>query len=167
MSSNNAIKAVTQGLQKLLLSQLSLVASSPRVSLLPPGEPLPSGLGINLYLYRVMESPFTKNQPWPGDRKTPASDTPALGLQLSYRLTLFPPAPDPATTNGDDGHTMLGAAMLAFHQFPVLNDVHIPGFDADSVLPADVLNSFEQIKIRLAVTSLEELSKIWSTINQP
>src|SRR5262249_32119508 len=25
----------------------------------------------------------------------------------------------------------------------------------------------EQIKIRLAVTSLEELSKIWSTINQP
>lgn len=167
MSGNSAIRAVTQGLQKLLLSQLTLVSGSPQVSLLPPGEPLPSGLGVNLYLYRVMESPFTKNQPWPGDRKTPASDTPALGLELSYLLTPFAPATDPATTDGDDAHTMLGAAMLAFHQFPVLNDVHIPGFDADRVLPADVLNSFERIKIRLAVTSLEELSKIWSTINQP
>jgi hypothetical protein len=62
---------------------------------------------------------------------------------------------------------MLGTAMLTFHEHPILNDVHIAGFDADTVLPADLLDSFEQIKIRLAVTSLEELSKIWATINQP
>jgi hypothetical protein len=62
---------------------------------------------------------------------------------------------------------MLGTAMLAFHEHAILNDVHIPGFDADTVLSADLLNSFEQVKIRLATTSLEELSKIWATINQP
>src|SRR5579864_3468442 len=148
MSSNTAIKDVTRGLQKLLLSQLSAINPSALVSLLPPGETLPSGLGVNLYLYRVMESPFTKNQPWPGDRKTPPSDSPALGLELSYLLTPFAPAPDAATSVGDEAHTMLGAAMLAFHQFPILNNVHITGFDADTVLPADLINSFEQIKIR-------------------
>jgi hypothetical protein len=167
MSSNTVIKDVTRGLQMLLLSQLNTVSSTAQVSLLPPGEPMPSGLGVNLYLYRVMESPFTKNQPWPGDKKTPPSDSPALGLELYYLLTPFAPAPDPSATIGDDAHTMLGAAMLAFHQYPVLNDVHIKGFDADTALPQSVLNSFEQIKIRLAITSLEELSKIWATINQP
>jgi len=167
MSSNTAIKDVTRGLQMLLLSQLSAVSSTAQVSLLPPGEQLPSGLGVNLYLYRITECPFTKNQPWPGDKKTPPSDMPALGLELSYLLTPFAPAPDPATATGDDAHTMLGAAMLTFHQSPVLNDAHLPGFDADSALPAGLLNSFEQIKVRLATTSLEELSKIWATINQP
>jgi hypothetical protein len=167
MSSNTAIKDVTRGLQMLLLSQLSAVSSAAQVSLLPPGEQMPSGLGVNLYLYRVMESPFTKNQPWPGDKKTPPSDSPSLGLELYYLLTPFAPAPDPSATIGDDAHTMLGAAMLAFHQFPILNDIHIKGFDADTVLPQGLLDSFEQIKIRLAITSLEELSKIWATINQP
>ena len=167
MSSSTAIKDVTRGLQLLLLSQLTAVSSTAQVSLLPPGEPLPSGLGVNLYLYRVMESPFTKNQPWPGDKITPGSNLPALGLELSYLLTPFAPAPDPSATAGDDAHTILGAAMLAFHQYPVLNDVHINGFDADTALPQSILNSFEQVKIRLAVTSLEELSKIWATINQP
>jgi Pvc16 N-terminal domain len=52
-------------------------------------------------------------------------------------------------------------------EHPVLNDVHIPGFDADAVLPAFLLNSYEQIKVTLAPTDLEELSKIWATINQP
>jgi hypothetical protein len=167
MSSNTAIKDVTRGLQMLLLSQLTAISSSAQVSLLPPGQALPSGLGVNLYLYRIMENVFTKNQPWPGDKITPPSDKPPLGLELSYLLTPFAPAPDPATTNGDDAHTMLGAAMLALHQHTVLNDVHIAGFDADTALPASILNSFEQVKIRLAVTSLEELSKIWATINQP
>jgi hypothetical protein len=167
--SNSAIKDVTQALQMLLLSQLGPISGSKaQVSLLPPGEKLPGGLGVNLYLYRIMESPFTKNEPWPGDKNTPPSALPALGLELSYLLTPFAPAPDPAAAPaGDDAHTMLGAAMLVLHENPILNRVHITGFDADNVLSPALLNSFEQIKIRLATTSLEELSKIWATINQP
>ena len=46
--------------------------------------------------------------------------------------------------------------MLTFHENPVLNDVHIPGFDADTVLSPDLLNSVELVKIRLATTSLED-----------
>jgi Pvc16 N-terminal domain len=162
-----AIREVTRALQMLLLSQLTNISSATHVTLLPPGDALPSGLGVNLYLYRVMESPFTRNRDWPGSFTSPPSQGPALGLHLSYLLTPFAAAPDPASSVGDDAHTMLGAAMLTLHENPVINNVHIPGFDADAVLPAYLLNSYEQIKITLAATSIEELSKIWAAINQP
>jgi hypothetical protein len=162
-----AIKDVTRALQTLLMGQLKSVSPTAQVSLLPPGDALPSGLGVNLFLYRIVESPFTKNRDWPGDRATPHSAQPPLGLQLSYLLTPFAPTPDPSAAAGDDAHTMLGSAMLVLHENAILNNVHIPGFDADTVLPLYLLNSYEQIKITLAATSLEDLSKIWATINQP
>jgi hypothetical protein len=163
-----ALNEVTRALRMLLHSQLVQASASAVVTLLPPGENLPAVSGVNLYLYRVVESPSSKNRPWPGDRVTPASARPALGLDLSYLLTPLGTRPDDASFQvGDDAHTMLGVAMLTLQENPVLNDVHIPGFDADAVLPAFLLNGFEQIKVTLAPTSLEELSKIWATINQP
>lgn len=164
----------------LLHSQLVRVSSSTIVSLLPPGDALPQAAGVNLYLYRVAESPFTKNRPWPGDRTTPPSDEPTLGLQLHYLLTpLGTPPNDASFGEGDDAHTMLGLAMLTLQEHPVLNDAHLPalpaggglnatpGFDADVVLPGYLLNSYEKIKIMLSPAGVEELSKIWATINQP
>ena len=163
-----AVYNVTRGLRMLLRSQLILVSPTAVVTLLPPGDKLPEVSGVNLYLYRVNESPFTKNRPWPGDRITPTSNQPALGLQLYYLLTPLGIRPDDTSfTLGDDSHTMLGIAMSTLEENPILNNVHIPGFDADNVLPNFLLNSFEQIKITLVPTNLEELSKIWATINQP
>ena len=175
-----AINDVTRGIRMLLHSQLVRVSSSAVVSLLPPGDALPQVSGVNLYLYRVTESPFTKNQPWPGDRMTRPSDRPALGLQLHYLLTPLGTQPtDASFSEGDDAHTMLGLAMLTLQEHPVLNDVHLPalpasgglnettGFDSDALLPDYLLNSYEKIKIMLAPAGIEELSKIWATINQP
>src|SRR5262249_9408148 len=124
--------------------------------------------GVNLYLYRATESPFARNQPWPGNRTTAGSNLPALSLQLHYLLTPLGTRPDDASFDtGDDAHTMLGVAMLTLYENPILNNVHVPGFDADAVLPPDLLNGYEQIKITLSSIGLEELSKIWATINQP
>lgn len=163
-----AIYEVTRGLRMLLHSQLVQQNPSAVVTLLPPGDTLPDTLGVNLYLYRVIESPFTRNQDWPGDRVTPPGTEPALGLILSYLLTPIGKKPDDeSATLGDDAHTMLGVSMLTLHEHPVLNDVHMPGFDADTVLPAFLQNSYDKIKITLIATSLEELSKIWATINKP
>jgi hypothetical protein len=169
-----AVYNVTRALRMLLHSELVNVSVSATVTLLPPGDQLPAGSGVNLYLYRVHESPFSKNQPWRGDRLTPPSNLPALGLQLSYLLTPLGTRPDDASFQlGDDAHTMLGAAMTTLHENPILNNIHIPpsgaspGFDADTVLPDFLLNSYEQVKISLLPTGLEELSKIWATINQP
>jgi hypothetical protein len=175
-----AINDVTRGIRMLLHSQLVRVSSTAVVSLLPPGDTLPPVSGVNLYLYRVTESPFTKNRPWPGDRTKPPSDRPPLGLQLHYLLTPLGTQPNDASfSEGDDAHTMLGLAMLTLQEQPVLNDAHLPalpavgglnattGFDADAVLPGYLLNSYEKIKIMLSPAGIEELSKIWATINQP
>jgi Pvc16 N-terminal domain len=163
-----ALNEVTRALRMLLHSQLAQASASAVVTLLPPGVDLPEVSGVNLYLYRVVESPSTKNRPWPGDRTTPPSARPALGLELSYLLTPLGTRPDDASFQlGDDAHTMLGVAMLTLQEHPILNDVHLPGFDADVVLPPFLRQSFEQIKVTLAPTNLEELSKIWATINQP
>src|SRR5215469_13068582 len=170
--SSTAVYNVTRALRMLLHNELVKASASAVVTLLPPGDQLPETSGVNIYLYRVLESPFTKNQPWPGDRKTPPSDRPALGLQLFYLMTPLAKKPDDNSFElGDDSHTMLGAAMLTLQENPVLNDVHIPptattpGFDADVVLPAFLRNSYEKVKLMLAPVGLEELSKIWATIN--
>lgn len=158
-----AIYDVTKALRLLLLSQLG----GGEVTLLPPGDTLPEKLGVNLYLYRVLESSFTKNRPWPGDKMTPPSNEPALGLQLFYLLTPIATKPQEGAS-GDDAHTMMGRAMLTLHEYPILNNVHIAGgFDADTVLPPYLLNSYEQVKICLLPVGLEELSKIWASINRP
>lgn len=162
--SDEAISYVTKGIRQLLLSRLS---PNGQVTLLPPGEDPPvHGSGVNLYLYRVNESPYLKNQPWPGDRSGAApSPSPALSLELFYLMTPF--APSTPDEDEDMGHRMLGAAMLVLHEHPVLNRTHIPGFDSDGVLPPALLDSFEDIKIRLHPVSIDELSKIWSTIGKP
>ena len=175
-----AINAVTRGLRMMLFSQLVRISSSAVVTLLPPGDSLPERSGVNLYLYYVSESPFTRNQPWPGDRATPPSNRPALALNLYYLLTPLGPRPDDTGVNqGDDAHTMLGLAMRALYENPILNLAHLPalpasgslnatpGFDSDSALPDFLLNSYEQVKISLMPTNIEGLAKIWATINQP
>src|SRR5947209_1418449 len=121
--SYDAVFEVTRALRGLLYSQLAARTqnANARVTLLPPGDALPEESGVNLYLYRVMESPFSRNEPWPGDRVTPPSDQPALGLQLFYLLTPLGAKPENAQPEaGDVAHTMLGIAMLTLHEHPIL-----------------------------------------------
>ena len=40
---------------------------------------------------------------------------------------------------------------------------HLPGFDADTELPAYVLDSYEDVAIRLQPASFDELTKLWGT----
>ncbi|HMQ34654.1 MAG TPA: DUF4255 domain-containing protein [Chloroflexaceae bacterium] len=163
-----AIYDVTRALRLLLHSQLALRSATAVVTLHPPGDNLPDASGVNLYLYRVAESPFARNRDWPGDRARPGADRPAMGLQLYYLLTPLGAKPEDSSFQlGDDAHTMLGAAMLTLHEHPVLNAVHLPGFDADTALPEYLLNSYEQIKVLLTPIGVDELSKIWSTLNKP
>lgn len=162
-----AINDVTKALSTLIESQVKLAIPTANVSLLPPGDTLPEETGVNLYLYRIHESPFTKNEPWRGDREHPPTGKPPLGLQLHYLLTPLGKTSDANAQAGDVAHTMLGIAMLALHQYPILNDTHIPGFDADVVLSDHLRNSFEDVKVTLSPASVEDLSKIWATINKP
>lgn len=168
-----AIQGVTNFLRDLLRRQLKVAGvPTPDVTLLPPGNALPNINGANLYLYRVVESPSTKNQDWRGNRTRPPTPRPVLGLQLSYLVTPLAPLPD---ASGDVAHFSLGVAMLTLHENPILNDVHLPGdagnsiipVDADVLLPESVRESYEQVKVTLLPTSVDEISRIWATLNQP
>lgn len=161
------INDVTRALGQLVESQIKRSVSTATVTLLPPGDTLPEDVGVNLYLYRVHENPGTRNQPWRGDRSHGPSAQVALGLQLHYLLTPRGKPSDANAANGDVAHTMLGVAMATLHQNPVLNDIHIQGFDADAVLSQQLKDSYEKVKIILSAVGIEDLSKIWATINQP
>ncbi|GAA4936675.1 Pvc16 family protein [Streptomyces coeruleoprunus] len=163
--SAQAIAAATKALRAYLKSSLSPGRS---VTLLPPGEDPPlTGSGVNLYLYRVGESPHLRNQAYPGNRAgAPARDVPVLSLELSYLLTPFGPTPG-SDDETDEAHAALGEAMLALHDEPILNQVHRPGFDADTELAAALRDSFEDVRVRLDALSVEDLSRIWSTIGKP
>lgn len=164
--SSDAIHSVTEFLRKLLEWQFkeSHDTLTPTVTTLPPGKELADKTGANLYLYRVQESPFTKNQSWRGDRVTPPSPRPALGLQLFYMVT--PLAPDDEV-RGAVSHLLLGDVMRVLYENPVLNDVHLPDLDADKLLAASIRNSFEAVKVSLLPASVDEVSKIWATMNEP
>jgi hypothetical protein len=161
------INDVTKALSQLVESQITRSVPTARVTLLPPGDSLPEDVGVNLYLYRVAESPATRNQPWRGDRSQGPSDRSALGLRLHYLLTPRAKASEASATSGDVAHTMLGVAMVTLHQHPVLNHVHIEGFDADTALSQHLRDSYEHVKVTISTVGVEELSKIWATINQP
>ena len=162
--STDAISFVTKAIRSLLVSQMT---SGSLVTLLPPGEDPPTGNGVNLYMYRTNESPHLKNVDWPGDRSgAPARPEPALSLELFYLVTPFAAKPQPNDLE-DAAHRMLGQAMLVLHEHPILNRVHVPGFDATAALPDFILNSYEDIRVRLHPISMDELSKIWSTIGKP
>lgn len=161
------INDVTRALATFIESQVKPTVPTASVSLLPPGDTLPQDTGINLYLYRIHECPFTRNDPWRGDRTHPPLDKPPLGLQLHYLLTPLGKKSEASAQAGDVAHTLLGIAMLALHEHPVLNDIHVPGFDADAVLSNALLDSYEDVKVILSPVSVEDLSKIWATINQP
>jgi hypothetical protein len=159
---------VTQGLRMLIHSQLLLIAGNAMVTLRPPGGALPASPGVNLYLYRVTESPAARNQAWRGDRQTPAGTAPALSLVLSYLLTPFAPELEDANAaTGDDAHKYLGVAMKTLHENPVLTRTHIPGFDADAVLPDYFRDSYETLGIALQQLTIDELSKIAAPTTHP
>lgn len=168
-----AIGAVTKSMAELLSRKLNkpalLVNPSFRVTALPPDDDRVSAdYGVNLFLYRVGECPFSKNMNWRGDRANPITgNLSALPLILHYLLTAYSKRTDGAQ---DDifAHQLLGNAVAVLHDFPVLNDIHDADFDADQdqQFPPELRNSFEKVKITMLPVAMEEFSKIWTGLNR-
>lgn len=170
-----AIGAVTKAIADLLSKKLNkppLMGETAtfRVTVLPPDDDRVSeDTGINLFLYKVSESPFLKNADWRGDRTNPVKgNRPPLALTLSYLVTSY--AKKTANSAQDDvtAHQLLGNAMSILHENPVVNDIHDSDFDADidTQFPPELRNSFEKIKISMLPISMEEFSKIWTGLSK-
>jgi len=168
-----AIGAVTSAMAELLNKKLNkppLLGSGTtfRVTILPPDDDRVSAdNGLNLFLYKISESPFARNMNWRGDRSNPPGDRPPLAVTLHYLVTAYSKKTDSAR---DDitAHQLLGNAMAVLHEYPVLNDIHDGDFDADvdAQFAPELRDSFEKVKISPLPISMEEFSKIWTGLSK-
>jgi len=165
-----AIGSVTKAIAELLEKKLNkppLMGQNVtlKVTVLPPDdERVASDNGVNLFLYRVTESPFAKNLDWMGDKESRGVKCPPLALALHYLLTANVKSSSDTTQDDITAHQILGNAMAILHEFPVLNDVHDGDFDADldSQFAAELRRAFDKIKISFTPISLDDVSKIWN-----
>jgi hypothetical protein len=112
---------------------------------------------INLFLYKIEENPFLKNEEWtlkPGNSNQLVP--PPLSLNLFYLMTPYAKN-DPQTGNAT-AHEILGEAMRVFYENPVIPQNH---------LEADLKTAREEFKIVYSALDPEELSRLWTTFAQP
>jgi len=135
------------------------------VSLLSPKEL--EGTATNLvalFLYHVTENAYMKNQA--AERLGPAQlRFPPLALNLYYLLTPF--AGDGTTAiPGWDIHSILGRAMQVFYdnailEGPALMDV------LEKISQEIYFEQIENIRIILNSLPLDDLTKIWNSLDTP
>jgi hypothetical protein len=155
MSASTAIGMVSTSLRNLLVGEMQL-SLTVDVTVLAPDEQ-GSDRRVNLFLYRVEENPFLKNQEptaLPGNPGTLVP--PPLSLILSYLLT--PYAPNDAVNGNATAHQILGEAMRVFYENPII---------PPNYLDPGLTTTREQLRIIHASLDPEELGRLWSTFTQP
>jgi hypothetical protein len=152
MSSPTAIATVTAVLQHLLTQ----ATAGANVTAKPPAAARDGAGGsqLNLFLYATQINPAFNNMPVPGQVRNGESAVPPLPLVLRYLITAY-------GANDDDiaGHSLLGQAMSALHDHPLLGSADIEGILPDS----GVQNQIERLRITPETLSLDDMSKLWSS----
>lgn len=159
MSSYRALGQVSRRLRSLLWESFrddaairQVVQDEERIVWTNPTETLEdSSNRLSLWLYRIEESEYVKNQPLRrvnGNGRNVALAVPPLSLDLSYLVT-------PVTGNPESDLHLLGKTLQVFYENSVL------------VLHDSDEDTREELKLILARISLEELTRIWEALNQP
>ncbi len=152
MSASTVIGDATQTLQELLKNE-----QQPKelfaISLESPAEETVETSmqpKISLYLFRVAENMFAKNQDWQ-PIGTEILHYPPLALDLFYILTPF-------AENKLDEQRILGEAMRVLYDHSIIKAPLLKGV---------LENSEQELKVDLCQFSLEDLARIWSAFNKP
>ena len=169
-----AIGSVTQAIAELLEKKLNkppLLGSnvSLQVATLPPDDDrVERDNGVNIFLFKVTESPFAKNLDWQGDRITPGLSRPPLALTLYYLLTAYAKKSTDAIRDDVTAHQILGNALAILHDNAVINDVHDSDFDADldTQFAPELRNAFDKVKVTFSPITMDEFSKIWTGLSK-
>jgi uncharacterized protein DUF4255 len=160
MSNAQVIAATTATLRRLLLAGIparDTAIPEVTVTTLPPdkvGADLTKPW-LNLFLYQTAVNAAFRNrdatQARPGEQPRPP-----LALDLHYMLTAYGQVtPD----DGDFSHRVLGAAVSVLHDHPVLGPGELVGaLTTDPIEPP-----VERLRISPIPTTLEEMSKLWTT----
>lgn len=155
MSAGTAIGMVSASLRNLLVGEMRL-GPAPDVTILAPDE-ASSARRVNLFLYKLVENQFLKNQDFTVRAGNPNQLVPApLSLNLFYLLTPYAPN-DPLEGNAS-AHQLLGEAMRVLYENPVVPSIY---------LDAGLADAREHLQIASDTLDPEELRGIWTTFSQP
>src|SRR5215211_6678861 len=159
MSDVNAIMGVSATLQALLRDR---VQAPPAVADVPVtiSTPLPEVQGaepaaedtrLNLFLYRVTENAFLKNQEIPGHGQNGAYGNPPLSLDLHYLLTAYGATVDGAFLNETRAQFVLGSAMRVLHDHPIITEAAVTVRQPAGlqILHPSLRGEFERVKLTL------------------
>jgi hypothetical protein len=159
MSDRLAIAAVTLTLRNLILQEIRQILGGARVTTMPPDRARDNNADveqINLFLYQTTPNAALRNRGTPGRTARQGEEmwlTP-LALDLHYLVTAYG-----ADSNTANDHRLLGGAMKALHDHPLLTAA-----DIRAALPeSDLDQQIEHVRITLESPSTEEMSKLWST----
>jgi hypothetical protein len=167
MSDFTAIGIVGEILRKLLHNNLKNTfdgnfADENSLTLLSPKEKLGTHR-LSLFLYQIVENPHMKNQPL--QRITEDKQNyPPLALNLYYLLTPYAVETDEIRTW--DRHTVLGKVMQVFYDNATLEGTELRDVLVD-MGQEDYYDKIDQIRIALYSLSLDDMSKIWNSLETP
>ncbi|MEM7357542.1 MAG: DUF4255 domain-containing protein [Pseudomonadota bacterium] len=120
----------------------------------------PNSLGV--YLYHMQEDPHNKNRLPIGNSQPPIRFTP-MPVLLYYQVSAHSDLASP--TGSFREQLMLGAAIKALHDFPVINDdTQVAGSDVFPALLKDGDNRFE---IELRPVGPDEAVNFWTAGSSP
>ena len=159
MSNRLAIAAVTLTLRNIIQQEIRQILGGARVTTMPPDRARDNNIDaeqINLFLYQTTPNAALRNRGQPGRPPRHGEEMwlSPLALNLHYLVTAYG-----ADSNTANDHRLLGGAMKALHDHPLLT-----ADDIRAALPdSDLHNQVERIRITLESPSTEEMSKLWST----
>jgi hypothetical protein len=152
MSNYNAIVEVGNTLRKLLWDRMkedksfSIITSESQITFSSPGEIVSDDL-LSLFLYRVIENEYLKNEEMQRDNATMLI-YPPLSLSLFYLVT-------PHTTSRENDHILLGKVMQVFYDHAIVRG---------SALQGSLMG--EELRMILHPLPIDDLNKIWNVIAQ-
>ncbi|WP_437674839.1 Pvc16 family protein [Sorangium sp. So ce131] len=160
MSNSLAIAATTATLRNLLLTQVPLLdadLSDLEVTTSPPdlARKGVTKAQLNLFLYLTTRNAAWRNLDLPRQVRPGEMGAPPLALDLHYLITAYGRG---ESDNDSVSHRVLGSAMSALHDRPVL----MPGEIGGALAGNDLGEQFERLKITPLPLTLEDMSKLWT-----
>lgn len=173
MTDLRAIEGISATLQTLLRDRMEVPDSEDPVLVTistPNDQQDTDSRRVNLFLYRVTENDYLKNQEIPGIGHPATYGYPPLCLDLNYLLTAYGTSADGEFTSEVRAHWVLGNAMRVLHDHPVITErlerMRVAPIGAP-MLDQSLRGEFEQVKLHLEPISLEDLSKVWTSLMLP
>lgn len=159
MSNALAIAAVTMTLRALLTSAVD----GGNVTTLPPDKARTDALDqVNLFLYNTSIDGALRNEP-PRTSRPGESAEPSLPLRLHYLVTAYGQGDSDAL-----GHKLLGQAMGALHDHPLLGREEIrDATQSNGLADSDLHTQVERVRVTPHSLNVEEMSKLWTTFMTP